>query len=116
MSTLQVKKSANAINLRFDDQSMHLILDDGRELSVPIALLSYEVKIHDEEEKMDLFHYFSEYRSGSVLSGVKKYTIGLPFTILKALKGEEKPSEYVVGDNSADRQIMHFSKEELGGH
>jgi len=36
MSTLQVKKSANAINLWFDDQSMHLLLDDGRELSVPV--------------------------------------------------------------------------------
>lgn len=36
MSTLHIKKSANASHLWFDDQSMHLILDDGRELSVPI--------------------------------------------------------------------------------
>ena len=36
MSTLQIKKSTNAVNIWFDDQSMHLILDDGRELSIPI--------------------------------------------------------------------------------
>jgi hypothetical protein len=36
MSILKVKKSANATNVWFDDQRMHLILEDGRELMVPL--------------------------------------------------------------------------------
>ena len=36
MKTLQITKSANAVNLWFDDLRMYLTLSDGRELSVPI--------------------------------------------------------------------------------
>ena len=36
MSVLQITKSTNAINIWFDDIKMYLVLDDGRELSIPI--------------------------------------------------------------------------------
>ncbi len=36
MSVLQITKSANATKVWFDDIKMYLVLDDGRELSVPI--------------------------------------------------------------------------------
>ena len=36
MSVLQINKSANAVNIWFDEIKMNLVLDDGRELSVPI--------------------------------------------------------------------------------
>ena len=36
MSVLQITKSANAVEVWFDDIKMYLILDDGRELTVPI--------------------------------------------------------------------------------
>lgn len=36
MSVLQISKSANAVNIWFDEIRMNLVLDDGRELSVPI--------------------------------------------------------------------------------
>ena len=36
MSILQITKSANAVDIWFDDIKMYLILDDGRELTVPI--------------------------------------------------------------------------------
>ncbi len=36
MSILQITKSANATNIWFDDIKMYLVLEDGRELSVPI--------------------------------------------------------------------------------
>jgi hypothetical protein len=36
MSVLQITKSANAVDIWFDDIKMYLILDDGRELTVPI--------------------------------------------------------------------------------
>ena len=36
MSILQISKSTNAVSIWFDNNKMHLVLDDGRELSVPI--------------------------------------------------------------------------------
>ncbi|WP_291857713.1 DUF2442 domain-containing protein [Marinilabilia sp.] len=36
MSILKIKKSANAVNLWFDDKKLHLALEDGREVSVPL--------------------------------------------------------------------------------
>jgi hypothetical protein len=36
MSVLQITKSAIAVDIWFDDIKMYLILDDGRELTVPI--------------------------------------------------------------------------------
>ena len=36
MSVLQITKSSNAVDIWFDDIKMYLILDDGRELAVPI--------------------------------------------------------------------------------
>ena len=36
MSVLQISKSTNAVNIWFDEIKMNLVLDDGRELSVPI--------------------------------------------------------------------------------
>jgi len=36
MSILQITKSGNAVNIWFDDIKMYLLLDDGRELSIPI--------------------------------------------------------------------------------
>jgi hypothetical protein len=36
MNVLQITKSTNAVNIWFDDTKMYLVLDDGRELSVPI--------------------------------------------------------------------------------
>jgi len=36
MSVLQISKSTNAVNIWFGEIKMNLVLDDGRELSVPI--------------------------------------------------------------------------------
>jgi hypothetical protein len=36
MSILTVNKSTNAVNILFDDIKMYIILEDGRELSIPI--------------------------------------------------------------------------------
>jgi hypothetical protein len=40
MSILSVTKSANAINVWFDDTKMHIYLEDGRELAIPIDWFS----------------------------------------------------------------------------
>jgi len=36
MSILTYSKSANAVDIWFDDIQMHIFLEDGRELSIPI--------------------------------------------------------------------------------
>jgi len=36
MSVLQITKSANAVDIWFDEIKMYLVLDDGRELTIPI--------------------------------------------------------------------------------
>ena len=36
MNVIQISKSTNAVDIWFDDIKMYLVLDDGRELSVPI--------------------------------------------------------------------------------
>ena len=36
MSILQISKSTNAVNIWFDATKMNLVLEDGRELSIPI--------------------------------------------------------------------------------
>jgi len=37
MSILTLNKSTNAVNVWFDDIKMYVILEDGRELSLPIG-------------------------------------------------------------------------------
>jgi uncharacterized protein involved in exopolysaccharide biosynthesis len=60
--------------------------------SIPFMkqVMDAEVYIPDAGRKMTIFNYFSEYRKKSVVSVVKKYSIGLPFTILQAIKGEKQ--------------------------
>ncbi len=36
MNVLQITKSTNAVNIWFDEIKLYLLLDDGRELSVPL--------------------------------------------------------------------------------
>ncbi len=36
MSILTLNKSTNAISIRFDDIKIYLVLEDGRELNIPI--------------------------------------------------------------------------------
>ncbi len=36
MSILQISKSANALDVWFDDIKIYLLLEDGRELAIPI--------------------------------------------------------------------------------
>jgi LPS O-antigen subunit length determinant protein (WzzB/FepE family) len=62
---------------------------------------------------VSFFDYYTseEYNKPSVFSYIKKYTIGLPFTILNAIRGEQPEPDYsgVGGDNNA---IETISKDE----
>lgn len=57
-------------------------------------LMYSKVKFTEWEEPITLIDYYTnpEYNKPSILSVVKKYTIGLPFVILKAIKGNDTTS------------------------
>ncbi|MFV0522228.1 MAG: GNVR domain-containing protein, partial [Mangrovibacterium sp.] len=59
--------------------------------SIPFLLDLVNEKYHcpDVERPISLLEYYTEYTKPSLLSTVKKYTIGLPGLIIGALKGKE---------------------------
>ena len=69
--------------------------------SVPfqLELMNTPFTFSDAPEPVSIFTYYTEIAKPGVLSQVKKYTIGLPFVILGALKGEE-PETAVGGDSN----------------
>ncbi|MDP2337479.1 MAG: Wzz/FepE/Etk N-terminal domain-containing protein [Bacteroidota bacterium] len=62
--------------------------------SIPfqLELMNTPLNFEDYPQPVTLFDYYTKYSKPTVLGAVKKYTIGLPFVILKALKG--KPKEF----------------------
>lgn len=69
--------------------------------SIPFQLELMQTKLtfKDQTEPITLFDYYTIYNKSSVLGAVKKYTIGLPFVILKAIKG--KPEGMVLSGDSS---------------
>jgi uncharacterized protein involved in exopolysaccharide biosynthesis len=78
--------------------------------SVPFLkmLMQYETNF-PEEGTMSLHTYNTEHRDASLLSYITKYTIGLPFVIIKALKGDK---EEVVQTVNGESKVVRLSKEE----
>ncbi len=80
--------------------------------SIPFlkSLMEFEVSIPDEQKNISLFLYFSEHRKASILSYIKAYTIGLPFTALNFLRDIFKKEE--EGIEAGDGKLYRLSKEE----
>jgi uncharacterized protein involved in exopolysaccharide biosynthesis len=78
--------------------------------SVPFLklLMEYETSF-PELGMMNLHTYNTEHRKASVLSYITKYTIGLPYVIINALKGD--PEEDVSGIDG-ESKVVRLSKEE----
>ncbi len=64
-------------------------------------------------EPVTILDYYTnpEYAKTSVLGTIKKYTIGLPFVILKAIKGNDDTSE--VTASAPGSNLSAYTKEEL---
>lgn len=75
-------------------------------------LMYSKVKFEKIEEPITLFDYYTnkKYHKFSLIGAVKKYTIGLPFTIIAAIKGEPKDKPLVTGDTTI--QLRSFTKRE----
>jgi uncharacterized protein involved in exopolysaccharide biosynthesis len=78
--------------------------------SVPFLkmLMQFETKFQ-EVGKMSLHTYNTEHREASILSYITKYTIGLPFVIIDALKGDK---EEVVLSADGNSKVVRLSEEE----
>lgn len=76
-------------------------------------LMYSKIKFEEWEEPITLIDYYTnpEYNKPSVLGIVKKYTIGLPFVILNAIKGE-KNDTIAMKPNSISNSFKHYSSQE----
>lgn len=66
------------------------------------------------EEPITILNYYTNpaYAKTSILGTVKKYTIGLPFVILGAIRGKDT-TEAVTGGVSAGGEITSYTRDEL---
>ena len=60
--------------------------------SVPFQLELMNTPFHfpGQQDSISIYTYYTEVKETGFLEGLKKYTIGLPGVIIKAIKGEEK--------------------------
>lgn len=84
--------------------------------SVPFCKEIMETPIVVEKSNgktITLYEYYvdNKYQPINILGGIKKYTIGLPFLALSALRSDKEPSTIVVTDSITGKLII-LSKEE----
>lgn len=100
--------SMAGFNLNMSAQSSELSPTVYPEIvgSVPfqLELMNEKFNFSDIPEPVTLLDYYTNYNKPGVLSKVKKYTIGLPFLLLKAIKGE--PKDLKLPDNLANQSII----------
>lgn len=76
--------------------------------SVPFQLEIMETHFNfkDVDHPVSLYDYYMDYAKPDVISAVKKYTIGLPFVILNAIKGNKNENvPAVAGEELFDAPI-----------
>ncbi len=79
--------------------------------SVPfqLQLMQSPFSFSDVEQPVTLFEYYTEYSKPGVFSTIKKYTLGLPGVIVKAIKEEEETVK-----KETDNSIIKLTKEQEG--
>ncbi len=58
--------------------------------SFQLEIMNTKYRFEEIEEEVSLFEYYQNYYNPGIFSAMKKYTIGLPGVILKAIRGEEE--------------------------
>jgi uncharacterized protein involved in exopolysaccharide biosynthesis len=69
--------------------------------SIPfqLELMNSKFDCPDVDHPISLFEYYTEYQKAGVPGTIKKYTLGLPFVLLKAIKGQPEP--IALGDSGS---------------
>lgn len=78
--------------------------------SVPfqVELINTPFKLAEVNHPISLYDYYTEYQKSGVLANVKKYTLGLPGVIIKALKGAPDSNRI----QSQDSTLISLSREQ----
>lgn len=80
-------------------------------LSFQTNLMNQDFTYPEYDTTATLYEYFMEIHSPGVLAYIQQYTIGLPFTILGALKGD--PEEEMVAEAQQDPEILSLTKDQM---
>ena len=78
-------------------------------------LMQTKINFEEIDEPVSFFDYYTseEYNKPSVLGYIKKYTIGLPFVILNAIRGEQPEPDYSGVGKSEGPAVETLTKEEF---
>jgi LPS O-antigen subunit length determinant protein (WzzB/FepE family) len=78
-------------------------------------LMQTKINFEEIDEPVSFFDYYKseEYNKPSVFSYIKKYTIGLPFVILNAIRGEQPEPDYSGVGKSEGPTVETLNKEEF---
>lgn len=81
--------------------------------SVPFQLELMNTPFHfpGQQDSLSIYTYYTEVKETGFLEGLKKYTIGLPGIIIKAIKGEQVANDPMTNDFSPGDYIT-LSKEQ----
>lgn len=77
-------------------------------------LMQTKIDFEEVDKPVSFFEYYTseEYNKPSVFSYIKKYTIGLPFVILNAIRGEQPEPDYSAIGNNEGPTVETLSKDE----
>jgi capsular polysaccharide biosynthesis protein len=113
MGGLSSLASMAGVNLNLNQESSELLPQTYPQIlqSVPFQLKLMQSKFifSEIEQPVSLFEYYTEYSKPGVLSVIKKYTLGLPGVISKAIKGEEKTTSHTSRKNG---ETINLTKEQ----
>ena len=78
-------------------------------------LMHTPVNFEEFEEPITILDYYTnpEYAKFSLMGTIKKYTIGLPFTILGAIKGKPEEKDLSGASSASGKKISAYTQEEL---
>ena len=76
-------------------------------------LMQTKLTFEEYDEPVSILDYYTNpiYKKSSVLGTIKKYTIGLPFTILSAVRGEKEEKEVLAPVSKND--LKAYTRDEL---
>ncbi len=77
-------------------------------------LMQTKIDFEEVDKPVSFFDYYTseEYNKPGVFDYIKKYTIGLPFVILNAIRGEQPEPDYSAIGNSEGPTMETVSKDE----
>lgn len=77
-------------------------------------LMQTKIDFEEVDKPVSFFDYYTseEYNKPGVFDYIKKYTIGLPFVILNAIRGEQPEPDYSAIGNSEGPTMETLSKDE----